>query len=186
MCWPHLFEFPAAGVAEASQQIYLAIDGHFAQFDEALIWLQIGIKDFSGDFFGTMDHGLWRHGPHPAQLGVKADQARNVGFTVLERIYVALGGFVDEIPVEDLPAALLVKQPLGAELTSVVQPIRNAAGQAADSRAGEGGERGDDGGVHRCSPQQLPEVMTTGPDYYYDAGGRGASEIRRELRCPDR
>jgi hypothetical protein len=46
----------------------------------------------------------------------------------------------------------------------VVHPIRNATRQAADSCSGEGGERGDDGGVHRCSPQQLPEVMTTGPD----------------------
>jgi hypothetical protein len=42
-------------------------------------------------------------------------------------------------------------------------------------------------------PNQLqnPAVMTTGPDYYYyyyyyDAGGRGASEISRELRCPVR
>ena len=41
-------------------------------------------------------------------------RAGNVGFIVLERINIALGGFRDEIPVEDLPAALLVKQPLGA------------------------------------------------------------------------
>jgi hypothetical protein len=66
-------------------------------------------------------------GPHPANLPVKADQTRNVRFSVLERIYVALGGFLDEIPVEDLRAALLVKQPLGADLTSVVQPVRNSA-----------------------------------------------------------
>ena len=117
------------------------------------IWLQIGIKDFSGDFFGTMDHGLWRHGPHPAQLGVKTDQTRDVSFAVLQRVYVALGGLLDEIPVEDLPAALLVKNPLGADLGSVVQPIRNSARQAADSCSGQGGERGDDGGVHRCSSQ---------------------------------
>src|ERR1700726_42759 len=105
---------------------------------------------------------------------------------MLERIYVALGGFLDEIPVEDLPAAFLVKQPLGAELTSVVQPIRNSARQAADSCSGKGGERGDDGGVHRCGPQQLLEVMTSGPDYHYGADDRGSSEISRELRCPDR
>jgi hypothetical protein len=146
-----------ARVAEAVQQIYRAIDGHFAQFDEVLVRLQIGVQDFSGDVFGTMDHRLWRQGPHPAQLGVKTDQARNVGFSMLERIYVTLGGFLDEIPVEDLPAALLVKQPLGAELTSVVQPIRNSARQAANSCSGEGGERGDDGGVHRCSPQPVSE-----------------------------
>ena len=37
-------------------------------------------------------------------------------------------------------------------------------------------------------PNQLqnPAVMTAGPDYDYDAGGRGPSEISRELRCPDR
>ena len=105
---------------------------------------------------------------------------------MLERINVTLGGLLDEIPVEDLPAALLVMQPLGADLASVVQPIRNSARQAANSCPGQGGERGDDGGVHRCSPQQLPEVMTTGPDYYYDADDRGPSEISRELRCPDR
>jgi hypothetical protein len=63
---------------------------------------------------------------------------------VLERIYVAFGGFLDEIPVEDLPAALLVMQPLGADLASVIQPVRNSARQAADSCSGEGGERGDD------------------------------------------
>ncbi|MEA2809944.1 MAG: hypothetical protein QOJ17_4085, partial [Rhodospirillaceae bacterium] len=128
-----------------------AVDGHFAQFDEALIWLQIGIKDFSGDFFCTMDHGLWRHGPHPAQLGVKTDQTWNVGFAVLQRINVTLGGLLDEIPVEDLTAALLVMQPLGADLASVVQPIRNSTCQAADSCSGQSGERGDDGRVQRAS-----------------------------------
>jgi hypothetical protein len=115
------------------------------------IWLQIGIKDFSGDFFGTMDHGLWRHGPHPAQLGVKTDQTRDVSFAVLQRVYVALGGLLDEIPVEDLPAALLVMQPLGADLASVVQPIRNSTCQAANSCSGQSGERGDDGRVQRAS-----------------------------------
>jgi hypothetical protein len=29
-------------------------------------------------------------------------------------------------------------------------------------------------------------VIITEPNYYYGAGGRGASEISRELRCPDR
>ena len=152
-----------ARVAEALQQIYRAIDGHFAQFDEVLVRLQICVQDFSGDVFGTMDHRLLRQGPHPAQLGVKTDQTRNVGFTVLECIYVALGGLLDEIPVEDLPAALLVKQPLGAELTSVVQPVRNSACQATDSCSGEGGERGNDGGVHRC---YLKPVAKSGSDNY--------------------
>jgi hypothetical protein len=34
-------------------------------------------------------------------------------------------------------------------------------------------------------PNQLPEVMTTGPHDYYDTDDRGPSEISRELRCPD-
>ena len=84
---------------------------------------------------------------------------------MLERIDVTLGGLLDEIPVEDLPAAFLVKDPLGANLASVVQPIRNAACQAADSRSGQGSERGDDGGVHGASLNQLqnPTLMTAGP-----------------------
>jgi hypothetical protein len=45
----------------------------------------------------------------------------------------------------------------------VVQPIRNSARQATDSRSGEGGERGDDGGVHGCSPQPAAE---SGSDDY--------------------
>jgi hypothetical protein len=63
-----------------------------------------------------------------------------------------------------LPAALLVKQPLGAELTSEVHPIGNSAGQAADGRSGESGERGDDRDVHRYGPQRLAEVTTGGSD----------------------
>jgi hypothetical protein len=46
---------------------------------------------------------------------------------VLERINVALGSFLDKIPVKDLPAALLVKNPLDADLATVVQPSRNSA-----------------------------------------------------------
>jgi hypothetical protein len=34
----------------------------------------------------------------------------------------------------------------------MVQPVRNAARQAADGCSGQGGERGYDGSVHRCSP----------------------------------
>jgi hypothetical protein len=83
-----------------------------------------------------VDHRLWRHGPHPAQLDVKTDQTRDVSFAVLQRVNVTLGGLLDEIPVEDLPAALLVMQPLGADLASVVQPIRDSAGQAADGCPG--------------------------------------------------
>jgi hypothetical protein len=72
---------------------------------------------------------------------------------MLERIDVTFSGFRDEIPVQGLPAALLMKDPLGADLASVVQPSRYSARQATDSGSGEGGERGDDGGVHRCIPQ---------------------------------
>jgi hypothetical protein len=67
-----------------------------------------------------------------------------------------------------------VMQPLGADLASVVQPIRNSTCQAANSCSGQSGERGDDGRVQRLH------------FYYGDAGGRGPSEISRELRCPDR
>ena len=95
--------------------------------------------------------------PACAQFGVKADQAGNIGFIVLERIDVAFGGFLDEILVKDLPAGLLVKNPLAAELTSLALPIRNSARQAADSCSGQCGEGGDDGGVHRCCPQPATE-----------------------------
>jgi hypothetical protein len=53
----HFLQFVAARGAEALQQIDRAVDGHFAQFDEAPVRLQIGIEDFSGDVFGTMDTG---------------------------------------------------------------------------------------------------------------------------------
>jgi hypothetical protein len=68
----------------------------------------------------------------------------------------------------------------------VAQPVRECARQAADGCSGQDGKRGDDGGVHRCSPQRLQEVMTTGPRSTYDVDDRGPSEISRELRCPDR
>ena len=161
--WPHLFEFVVACVAEALQQIDRAIDGHFTQFDEALVRLQIGVQDLSSDVFGTMDHLLRRHRPHRAQLRVNTDQAGNIGFIVLERIDVAFGGVFDEIPVQGLPAALLVQNPLDADLASVVQPSRNSARQAADSCSGEGGERRDDRDVHRCNPQPAAE---SGSDIY--------------------
>jgi hypothetical protein len=169
----HFLKFVAARGVEALQQIDRAVDGHFAQFDEAPVRLQIGIENFSGDFFGTVDHRFWRHGPHPAQLGIKTDQTRNVGFAVLQRINVTLGGLLDEIPVEDLPAALLVMQPLGADLASVVQPIRNSACQAANSCSG------------RAASAEMMDA-SKGLHFYYDAGGRDPSEISRELRCPDR
>src|SRR5277367_2041496 len=87
---------------------------------------------------------------------------------------VTLGGLLDEIPGQDLPAALFMKNPLGADLASVVQPTRNSAGQAADNRSGEGGERGDDGDVHRCSPQPAAESGSDDyrPDYDYGADDR--------------
>jgi hypothetical protein len=72
---------------------------------------------------------------------------------VLERVDVTLGCLVDEVPVKNLPAAFLVKQPLGADLASVVQPVRNSARQAANGCSGQGGERGDDGGIHWCTLQ---------------------------------
>jgi hypothetical protein len=58
MYWPHLLEFVAAGVTEVSQQINRAVDDHFAQFDEALVGLQIGVQDFSDNIVGALDHRL--------------------------------------------------------------------------------------------------------------------------------
>src|SRR5882724_1964076 len=66
--WPHPLEFVAAHFAEAPQQIDRAIDGHFAQFDEALVRLQIGIQNFSDNVVGVLDHLLRGHRPHRAQL----------------------------------------------------------------------------------------------------------------------
>jgi hypothetical protein len=81
------------------------------------------------------------------------------------------------------------RQPLAeftqrVDLNSVVQPIRNSARQAANSRSGEAGERGDEGGVYRCSPQPgaEPAVMIIEPNYHCDADDRVPSEISRELR----
>ena len=108
-----------------------------------------------GDVFGAMDHLLRRHRPHRAQLRIETDQAGNVGFIVLERIDVAFGGVFDEIPVKGLPPALFVKDPLDADLASVVQPSRNSARQAADSSSGEGGERRDDRDVPGATPNLL-------------------------------
>jgi hypothetical protein len=68
-----------------------------------------------------MDHSLSRLSPHPARLGVKTNQTGNVRFSVLGRMNVGLGGLLDAIPVKDLPAVLLVKKPLGADLTSGVR-----------------------------------------------------------------
>ena len=58
MDWPQLLEFVTARMAEAKQQIDCAIDGHFAQLDETLVRLQIGIQDFSGDVFGLSNHQI--------------------------------------------------------------------------------------------------------------------------------
>jgi hypothetical protein len=53
---PQLFEFVVARVAKAVQQINRTVHGHFTQFDEAPARFQIGVQDFSGDFFGTVHH----------------------------------------------------------------------------------------------------------------------------------
>jgi hypothetical protein len=72
------------------------------------------------------------------------DKTGNVGFIVLECVNVALGGLLDEIPVEDLPAALFMIKPLGSDLAPMIDPIRDTARQAADGCSSQGGERGDD------------------------------------------
>ena len=56
MSSPHLIKFVVARSTEALQQIDRAVDGHFPQLDEALIRLQVGIEDLSGDFVGTLDY----------------------------------------------------------------------------------------------------------------------------------
>jgi hypothetical protein len=72
----HFVEFVAAGVAESSQQINRAIDGHFAQFDEVLVRLQIGVRDLSGDLFSTRDGaGVWRADRHAGRRRIAADMA---------------------------------------------------------------------------------------------------------------
>ena len=157
----HVVKFIVAGRAEAAQQINTAIDSHFPQFEKAFLWLQIGIQNFACDCLSVVNYLRRRQNPHPAQLRIKTDQTGNVRFIVLERINVALGGFLDEIPVEDLPAALLVKQPLGADLTSVVEPVRYSARQAADSCSGQG--RAEMVEESTGAVPTLLEVMTTGP-----------------------
>jgi hypothetical protein len=93
--------------------------------------------------------------PHPAELCVETDETGNVGLIVLERIYMALRGFLDEIPVEDLPAVLLVLKLLGTNLASMIQPIRSDRGQPSDRRTGQGSERRDDRGIHRAFPSLI-------------------------------
>ena len=80
---------------------------------------------------------------------------------MLARINVVLGGLLDEIHLVELPWAVLVKQPLGADLTSMVQPIRNSARQAADSCSGQG--RAEMVEESTGAVPTLLEVMTTGP-----------------------
>jgi hypothetical protein len=139
----HIFKFVVAGRGEITQQVDGAIDGHFSQFDKTSVGFQIGIQNFSCNFFGIVDHLRGRQNPHPAQLRIETDKTGNVGFIVLECVDVALGGLLDEIPVEDLPAALFMIKPLGSDLAAMVDPVRNAARQPADSGSSEGGERGD-------------------------------------------
>jgi hypothetical protein len=109
--------------------------------------------------FRTTSSAQWIP-PNATQLRVEADQAGNVGFGVLECIDVALGSSVNELPVESLPTALLVKDPFSADLISVVQPSRESAGQTADGCSGEGGDRRDDGGVHRWQVQTAAESVS--------------------------
>jgi hypothetical protein len=53
---PHLLKFVAACHAELLQQVDRTIDCHVAQFDKAVVRLQIGIQDFSGYVFGMVHH----------------------------------------------------------------------------------------------------------------------------------
>jgi hypothetical protein len=56
----HFLEFVVACAAEALEQIDRAVDGHFAQLDEALVGLQISVPRFFGGpgigyFWGKAD-----------------------------------------------------------------------------------------------------------------------------------
>jgi hypothetical protein len=139
----HIFKFAVAGRAEFTQQIEGAVDSHLSQFDKTPVGFQIGIENFSRNFLGIVDYLRGRQNPHPAQFCVEADKTGNVGFIVLERVDVALRGLLDKILVEDLPTALFVIKPLGSDLAPMVDPIRNAAHQTADSCPGQGGDRRD-------------------------------------------
>ena len=75
-----------------------------------------------------------------------------LGSSCLERVNAALGRFLAEISLKGLSAVRLVKKPLGAVLASVNEPLRNSTRQAADGGPHQGGERADDGRIHRCSP----------------------------------
>src|ERR1700722_17769892 len=139
----YVFKFIVAGGAEAAQQINGAIDSHFSQFQKARLGLQIGIQNFACNNLGIFDHLRGRQDPHPAQLRIETDQTGNVCFIVLQRIDVALGSLLNEILVEDLPAIPFMIEPLGAELAAMVDPIRDAARQAADGCSCQSGERRD-------------------------------------------
>jgi len=65
--------------------------------------------------------------------------ADGVGLVVLKRVNVTFRCFLDEISIENLPAVLLVLQPLGANLVPVVQPICDHAGKRTHGCAGHRG-----------------------------------------------
>jgi hypothetical protein len=54
---------------------------------------------------------------------------------VLERIDIALGSFLDEIAVQDLPAVLFVLDPLGSNLDSMAQPVCGLLARESHSNA---------------------------------------------------
>jgi len=132
----HIFKFVAAGRAEFTQQIDGAIDSHFSQFNKTSVGFQIGIENFSRNFIGRVNYLRGRQSPHPTELRVETDKSGNVGFTVLERVDVAFGGFLDKILIEDLPTVPFMIIPLGTKLAPMVDPVRNAARQPADSGSG--------------------------------------------------
>src|ERR1700744_3756551 len=139
----HVFEFGAAGRGETTQQINRAVDRHFPQFEKGPVGLQIGIQDFSRNFFGMVDDFRGRQRSHPAQLRIETYQTGNISFIVLKRVDVAFGGLLDEILVEDLLAPPLISKPLGAELSPMVYPIFTAPREAAAGSPGQEGKRGD-------------------------------------------
>ena len=78
---------------------------------------------------------------------MQTHQAGNVGIVMLKRIYVALGGFLDEFPIRHLPAIVLARKPLRANLQALREPPGKNAGKPAHSRARQGRQSGDNGSV---------------------------------------
>ena len=134
----YVFKFLPTYAAEFEQQIDRSVARHVAQLNEGLVRLQIGIEDLANNVVRAAHDALRRHDSHPAELCIEANETRNIRFTVLKCIDVALRGLVDEVPVKDLPPALLVLERLSPGLDTMAQPIREDICEPADGGTGQG------------------------------------------------